>query len=107
VSGSVKSATRKRDRRASRHAHRQIGEYASPGNAEQLIREHGGKLVERPEDSEVIIVSDESSDPKSIRTSRELFDEDLRARVAAGDVEVLGETALWSQLGLVDFRAGR
>jgi tetratricopeptide (TPR) repeat protein len=85
-----------------------IGKLASMPrrNAEQLIREHGGKLVERCEDSEVIVVSDESSDPKVLRTNRDLFDDDLRARVAAGAVEVLGESALWSHLGLVDSGQG-
>ncbi len=85
-----------------------IGKLASMPrrNAEQLICEHGGKLVEHHEDSEVVIVSDESSDPKSFRTNRDLFDDDLRARVAAGEVEVLGESALWSQLGLVDSGQG-
>jgi tetratricopeptide (TPR) repeat protein len=85
-----------------------IGKLASMPrrNAEQLIREHGGKLVERFEDSEVVIVSDESSDPKSFRTNRQLFVDDLRARVAAGEVEVLGESALWSHLGLVDSGQG-
>jgi tetratricopeptide (TPR) repeat protein len=70
--------------------------------AEQLIREHGGTLVDRGGDPDLIVVSDEAAGHTRSKPDRERFDEDLRQRLASGDVELLGESALWARLGFVE-----
>ncbi len=82
-----------------------VGRLASMSRreAERLIREGGGQLVERPSDEvDLIVASDETADAKRLAADRNLFDDELRARIANGEVEVLHESELWARLGLVD-----
>ena len=75
--------------------------------AEQLIREHGGVVVERAGDgADLIVVSDEAADRKRLAANRQLFDDDLQARIASGEVELVGESELWARIGLVESGQG-
>ncbi len=82
-----------------------LGKLASMSrrDAERLIREHGGRVVDSAIESiDVIVASDESSGAKKLAADRQLFDDVLRMRIASGEVEVLHESELWARLGLVD-----
>src|SRR3954454_278158 len=85
-----------------------IGKLASMPRreAEHVIREHGGELVERGGSADLIVVSDEAAGHNRSKPSRELFDDDLRQRFASGAAELLGESALWARLGLVESGQG-
>jgi len=86
-----------------------VGKLASMSrrDAERLIREGGGRLVDRAgEPVDLIVASDEAADAKRLATDRDLFDDDLRARIASGAVEVLHESDLWVRLGLVESGPG-
>ncbi len=70
--------------------------------AEQLVRERGGRVLERlGPDAEVIVVSDESPDLNRLLANRDMFDEQVRSAVTRGEVELLHESELWAHLGLV------
>src|SRR3954471_15248815 len=81
-----------------------IGKLASMPRreAEQVIREHGGTLVDRGGGADLIVVSDETAIRPGSKLDRDLFDDNLRERFASGEAELLGESALWAQLGLVE-----
>ena len=86
-----------------------VGKLASMSrrDAERLIREGGGQLVDRAgDDVDLIVASDETADAKRLAVNRDLLDDDLRARIASGDVEVLHESDLWARLGLVESGPG-
>ena len=86
-----------------------VGKLASMSrrDAERLIREGGGHLVDRSgNDIDLIVASDETADAKRLAADRDLFNDDLRARIASGDVEVLHESDLWARLGLVESGPG-
>jgi tetratricopeptide (TPR) repeat protein len=73
--------------------------------AERLIRERGGRLVDRVSDQvDVIVTSD--ADPKLSAVNRALFDDDLRERMVRGEVEVLRESDLLAGIGLIDSGQG-
>jgi tetratricopeptide (TPR) repeat protein len=75
--------------------------------AEQLIREHGGAVLEQlGTDADLIVVSDESVNLQRLAADRESFDDDVRAAIARGEVELLHESELWARLGLVDSGPG-
>jgi tetratricopeptide (TPR) repeat protein len=82
-----------------------VGKLASMSRreAERLIREAGGQLADRADDGvDLIIAGDETADAKRLAADRELFDDEVRARIAAGAGEVLHESDLLAQLGLLD-----
>jgi tetratricopeptide (TPR) repeat protein len=86
-----------------------VGKLASMSrrDAERLIREGGGQLVDRTgDDVDLIVASDETADAKRLAADRDLFDDALRARIASGEVEVLHESDLWARLGLVESGPG-
>ncbi len=75
--------------------------------AERIVREHGGAVVEHGDESvDLIVASDESADVARLAADRELFDDELRARIASGEVELIGESMLWARLGLVESGQG-
>jgi tetratricopeptide (TPR) repeat protein len=75
--------------------------------AERIIREHGGAVVDRGgQSADLIVASDESADIAPLAADRELFDDVLRARIAGGEVELIGESMLWARLGLVESGQG-
>ncbi len=82
-----------------------VGKLASMSrrDAERLIREGGGQLIDRASALvDLIVASDETADAKRLAADRDLFDDDLRARIASGAIEVLHESDLWARLGLVE-----
>jgi Tfp pilus assembly protein PilF len=86
-----------------------IGRLASMSrrDAERLIREGGGQLVDRASEGvDLIVASDETADAKRLAADRDLFDDQLRARIASGEVEVLHESDLWARLGLIESGPG-
>lgn len=82
-----------------------LGKLASMSrrDAERLIREHGGQVIDSASAPvDIIVASDESANAKKLSADRQLLDETLRMRIASGEVEVLHESDLWARLGLVD-----
>jgi tetratricopeptide (TPR) repeat protein len=70
--------------------------------AERLIREHGGIVVDALGDEpEVVVTGDEAAAVRRLASDGEVA-ESLRARLAAGHAELIGETTLWARLGIVD-----
>jgi tetratricopeptide (TPR) repeat protein len=74
--------------------------------AEQLIREHGGELVDRVGETADLIVIPDDADPKRATVDGPLFDENSRQRIASGQIELLRESEFWARLGLVDSGRG-
>ncbi len=74
----------------------------SKREAQQLIRRHGGAVVERQDATASLLVVGENEPPLSGRSLDEPFDPALRAAVDSGSLEVISETQLWQRLGLVD-----
>jgi tetratricopeptide (TPR) repeat protein len=75
--------------------------------AERLIRERGGKIVDScRDDVDWIVLGDEERDLRRTLGNRELLDDELRARIDAGQVEVVGESEFWRRVGLVDSAQG-
>jgi len=86
-----------------------VGKLASMSrrDAEQLVRARGGQVVERPgDDADLIVVSDERADVRRRAGDREVFDDALRAKIAGGEVERVGESDFWARIGLVDSGQG-
>lgn len=76
-------------------------------DVERILHEHCAVLVDRGEKQvDLIVAGDESADLTRLAADRELFDDDLRSRIANGEVELIGETMLWARLGLVESGVG-
>ena len=70
--------------------------------AEQIVRDHGGTLVERDEaEADVVVVRDDKAGMAKTSADRAILREELRARIASGVAEVISESELWTRLGLV------
>src|SRR6185295_5929423 len=50
--------------------------------------------------------ADGGADRKKLSDDQELFDDDARARIARGEIEIVCESDLWTRLGLVDMGHG-
>jgi tetratricopeptide (TPR) repeat protein len=86
-----------------------VGKLASMSRreAERIVSEHGGAVVDRGDATvDLIVANDEAADLGRLAADREMFDDTLRARIAGGEVELVGESALWSRLGLVESGQG-
>ncbi len=86
-----------------------VGKLASMSrrDAERLIREHGGRLVDRTDDqADLIVTCDEAGDSHRLTADRQLFDDALRTRISRGEVDLVGESELWARLGLVESGQG-
>jgi tetratricopeptide (TPR) repeat protein len=86
-----------------------VGKLASMSRreAEQLVREHGGSVLDRAgADADLIVISDEAGELKRLVAEPSLFDVDTRAAFSSGAIEFMHESELWSQLGLVDAEHG-
>jgi tetratricopeptide (TPR) repeat protein len=86
-----------------------VGKLASMSRreAEQLVRERGGNVLDRAgADADLIVVSDEAGELKRLAAEPPLFDDDTRAALSSGAIELMHESELWSQLGLVDSEHG-
>jgi hypothetical protein len=86
-----------------------LGKLASMSRreAEQLIAAQGGRVVDRPgETADMIVVSDDAADPPRLVANPELCDEQTRAALSDGRLELVRESELWARLGLVDSGQG-
>jgi tetratricopeptide (TPR) repeat protein len=86
-----------------------VGKLASMSRreAEQLVRERGGRVVDRPSaDAEIIVVSDPAGDLQRLVSDWALFDDDTRTALTSGAVELVHESELWGRLGLLDVSHG-
>jgi len=82
-----------------------VGKLASMARREaaEIVRQHGGVVVGRPDPSvHVVVVGDQGLPLPDAGDLDELFDEPTRRAVQEGTVEVITETQLWRRLGLVD-----
>ncbi len=82
-----------------------VGRLASMSkrDAAQLIREHGGTLVDRVAGDVAWIVIGEAEMPfPDLTGTEEWLDAEMRAAADEGRVRVATETQLWQHLGLVD-----
>ena len=71
--------------------------------AEELVRQHGGSIVAHLDaDTELVIVGDESPDGKTLAAARASLDDAARLAWQEGRLQILRESELWTQLGLVD-----
>jgi tetratricopeptide (TPR) repeat protein len=85
-----------------------VGKLASMSrrDAETLIREHGGQLIDRPEQHvDLIVLADEGADPKRLIAEGQI-DDLLREKIACGEIEIVRESELWARIGLVDAEHG-
>ena len=81
-----------------------VGKFAglSKRAAQQMIRQHGGKITEKVDESVDVIVLGEAELPKSDRHHLELLEgEAVDLAIHSGKIEVIDETELWQRLGLV------
>jgi tetratricopeptide (TPR) repeat protein len=82
-----------------------VGKLASMAkrDAAQLARQHGATVLDKPDASVDLIVVGENEFPlPESGDQNDWFDEPIRQRIEAGNVEVITETQLWQRLGLVD-----
>jgi tetratricopeptide (TPR) repeat protein len=70
--------------------------------AQQLVRRHGGAVLERPDASATLLVVGENELLLGDGPVEAAFDESVREAVDRGTLEIVGETQLWQRLGLVD-----
>ncbi len=76
-------------------------------NAERIIREHGGVPVDATgDDADIVVAGDEAGDLRRQGAEGEIISDVLRARISTGEVELIGESALWTRLGLVESGQG-
>jgi tetratricopeptide (TPR) repeat protein len=75
--------------------------------AEQIIRDHGGTVVERDDvDADIVVVRDDKAGVANTSTDRAMLSEHVRARIASGAAELVYESELWTRMGLVESGAG-
>jgi tetratricopeptide (TPR) repeat protein len=73
----------------------------SKREAQQLVREHGGTLVERDASATLIVIG-ENELPIGAASLDESFDSAVREAVDRGTAQIISETQLWQRLGLVE-----
>lgn len=86
-----------------------VGKLASMSrrDAEQLIRQRGGRLAGRVgEEVDLVVVSDQIVDLGQVTAAEGLLDDRARAAWQEGRLEVVRESELWARLGLVDAHPG-
>ena len=82
-----------------------VGKLASMAkrDAARLVRRHGAVVAEKPDASvHLAVVGEEELPLPKADALEEWFDEPTRQAAAAGTLQVITETQLWQQLGLVD-----
>lgn len=71
--------------------------------AEQLVREHGGLIAAHVDaNTELVVVGDEMPDGRAVAAVQTSLDDAARLAWQEGRLQLLGESELWSHLGLVD-----
>jgi DNA-binding transcriptional MerR regulator len=82
-----------------------VGKLASMAkrDAAQLVRRHGAIALDKPDAStDLIVLGEEELLVPGLGDQDEAFDEETRRRIEQGAIEVVTETQLWQQLGLVE-----
>ena len=75
----------------------------SKRDAQQIVRQHGGTVVEKLDASATLVVVGEEELPLGdISGSEEWLDNDIRAAADEGRLEIISETELWKRLGMFD-----
>jgi tetratricopeptide (TPR) repeat protein len=74
----------------------------SKRDAQQLVRQQGATVLERPDGSATLVVVGEEELPLVDAPLEDSFDAAVRAAADRGTLEVISETQLWQRLGLVD-----
>lgn len=74
----------------------------SKREAQQLVRQHGATVIERPDASATLLVLGENELLLGDGSLEQAFDDAVRDAVDRGTLEIVGETQLWQRLGLVD-----
>jgi DNA-binding transcriptional MerR regulator len=74
----------------------------SKRDAQQLVRQQGATVLDRPDGSATLVVVGEEALPPVDAPLEESFDAAVRAAADRGTLEVISETQLWQRLGLVD-----
>ena len=74
-------------------------------DAKRLVRLHGGTVIEkrRLDASVTLVVVGDAGEPlEKHLVQDDLFDNPTRDRVSCGSLPIIGESALWQRIGLVD-----
>lgn len=74
----------------------------SKRDAQQLVRRHGGLVLERPDASATLVVVGERELPLDDGPLEQAFDAAVREAEQRGTLEIIPEAQLWQRLGLVD-----
>ena len=74
----------------------------SKRDAQQLVRQHGGMVLERPDASATLVVVGERELPLDDGPLEQAFDAAVREAEQRGTLEIIRESQLWQRLGLVD-----
>jgi tetratricopeptide (TPR) repeat protein len=78
----------------------------SKREASQLVRRHGGVVVDPPDTSAHLVVLGEEGLPPVGSGDWERWFEPIRAAGDEGRLEIVSETQLWQRLGLIDAQQG-
>jgi tetratricopeptide (TPR) repeat protein len=73
----------------------------SKRQAQQLLRKHAATVVEQPDGVTTLVVAGEQ-DSADVAAVAAGFSEPAKAAYAAGSLQILSESQLWQQLGLVE-----
>jgi tetratricopeptide (TPR) repeat protein len=81
-----------------------VGKFAgmSKRDVQQLVRQHGGAIVEKADASVTLLVVGENELPLEEASLGEAFEPPLREAADRGTLEIISETQLWQRLGLVE-----
>lgn len=75
----------------------------SKRDAQQLLRQHGATVLERPDGSAtLIVVGDEAVSLQATSAGEPWLDEAIRAAADAGRLEIINEPVLWQRLGMCE-----
>lgn len=84
-----------------------VGRLASMPRREaaQLVRQHGATVLDRPDPSaHLVVVGEEGLPWPGTESADAWLDEPLRRAAEQGTLQVVTETQLWQQIGLVDLQ---
>lgn len=75
----------------------------SKRDAQQLIRQHGGVVCEKPDAGiSLIVIGEEELPLGEVVGSDDFLSTEIREAAEAGDIEIISESELWRRLGMVD-----
>ncbi len=74
----------------------------SKREAQQLVRRHGGTVIERPDASATLVVVGEHELPLSDGPLEDAFEPAVCEAVDRGTLEIIPEAQLWQRLGMIE-----